>query len=160
MSAVVKLNNIFSGLPKKKKSKVLGRGIGCGKGKTSGRGHKGQKARSGVSINGFEGGQQSIFTRLPKRGFNALFKKKYSIVNLSTIRRLIDSNKIDNTSNITKEVLYNLGVISSVNEKIKILGNGELNNTVTIEYDFISKSAKSKVILLNNVQENNSSLNS
>ena len=158
MSAIVKLNNIFSGLPKKKKAKVLGRGIGCGKGKTSGRGHKGQKARSGVSINGFEGGQQSIFTRLPKRGFNALVKNKYSIINLSTIQRLIDSNKIDNLSNITKEVLYKLGIISSIKEKVKILGNGKLNSAVTMEYDFISKSAKSQVILLNNIPENKSNI--
>ncbi|ABD45172.1 ribosomal protein L15 [Ehrlichia chaffeensis str. Liberty] len=151
MDTVVKLNNIFSGLPKNKKSKVLGRGIGCGKGKTSGRGHKGQKARSGVSINGFEGGQQSIFTRLPKRGFNSLLKHRYSIVNLSTIQRLIDSKKIEDVSAITKEVLYNLGVISSIKEKIKILGNGKLNTAVAIEYDFISKSAESQVTLLSNV---------
>ncbi|CAH58321.1 50S ribosomal protein L15 [Ehrlichia ruminantium] len=156
MDVVMKLNNIFSGLPKKKKSKVLGRGIGCGKGKTSGRGHKGQKARSGVSINGFEGGQQSIFTRLPKRGFNSLPKNKYSIINLSLIQRLIDSGKIDNVSAITKEVLYNLGVISSVKQKIKILGDGKLNTTVCIEYDFISKSAKSQVTLLNSLSDSES----
>ncbi|CEI85282.1 50S ribosomal protein L15 [Ehrlichia minasensis] len=154
MDAVVKLNNIFSGLPKKKKTKVLGRGIGCGKGKTSGRGHKGQRARSGVSINGFEGGQQPIFTRLPKRGFNSLFKSKYSIINLSTIQRLIDSKKIENGSAITKEVLFNLGVIFSIKEKVKILGDGKLNTSVAIEYDFISKSAGSQVTLLSSVSEN------
>ncbi|KJV65454.1 MULTISPECIES: 50S ribosomal protein L15 [Ehrlichia] len=153
MDTVIKLNNIFSGLPKKKKSKVLGRGIGCGKGKTSGRGHKGQKARSGVSINGFEGGQQSIFTRLPKRGFNSLLKDRYSIINLSTIQRLIDSKKIEDVSVITKKILFNLGIISSVQEKIKILGNGKLNTAVAIEYDFISKSARSQVTLLSNVSE-------
>ncbi|MGN7618561.1 MAG: 50S ribosomal protein L15 [Ehrlichia sp.] len=158
MDAIMRLNNIFSGLPKRKKPKVLGRGIGCGKGKTSGRGHKGQKARSGVSINGFEGGQQPIFTRLPKRGFNALFKDEYSIINLSTIQRLIDSNKISNPYNITKEVLYNLGVIPSIKGKIKILGNGKLESKVTIEYDFISKSAKPHVILLDNVSENKSNV--
>ncbi|QGR02651.1 50S ribosomal protein L15 [Ehrlichia ruminantium] len=151
MGIEVKLNNMFSGLPKRKKSKVLGRGIGCGKGKTSGRGHKGQKARSGVSINGFEGGQQSIFTRLPKRGFNSLPKDKYLIINLSLIQRLIDSGKISDVSAITKEVLYNLGVISSVKKKIKILGDGKLNTTVGVEYDFISNSAKSQVTLLSNV---------
>ena len=153
MDTVIKLNNIFSGLPKKKKSKVLGRGIGCGKGKTSGRGHKGQKARSGVSINGFEGGQQSIFTRLPKRGFNSLLKDRYSIINLSTIQRLIDNKKIEDVSAITKKILFNLGIISSTQEKIKILGNGKLNTVVAIEYDFISKSARSQVTLLNNVSE-------
>ncbi|KJV69046.1 50S ribosomal protein L15 [Candidatus Neoehrlichia procyonis] len=145
----MKLNNMFAGLPRKKKAKVLGRGIGCGKGKTSGRGHKGQKARSGVSINGFEGGQQSIFTRLPKRGFRSLSKLKYKIINLFTVQELIDKEKISDTSNITKEVLYNLGVISSVKDKIKVLGKGELKNQVIMSYDYISKSAAKYVLLLN-----------
>ncbi len=93
MNNAIKLNSIFTELSKKKKPKLIGRGIGCGKGKTSGRGHKGQKARSGISINGFEGGQQSIYTRLPKRGFNPIRRNICSIVNVGDVQRLIEAKK-------------------------------------------------------------------
>ncbi|MCU7611930.1 50S ribosomal protein L15 [Anaplasma capra] len=142
----MKLNELFAGLPRRKKPKVLGRGLGCGKGKTSGRGHKGQKARSGCSVNGFEGGQQPIFTRLPKRGFRSMSRVKYEIVNLGAIQRLIDEKKIDDASNISKELLAELGVISSSRSKVKILGKGKLKaKKVGIGYDAVSKTAEKKV---------------
>ncbi|QXK91808.1 50S ribosomal protein L15 [Neoehrlichia mikurensis] len=149
MVLIMKLNNMFTGLSRKKKAKVLGRGIGCGKGKTSGKGHKGQKARSGSSINGFEGGQQSIFTRLPKRGFRSLSKLKYKVINLFIIQELIDKGKINNISNITKELLYDLKVISSINDKVKVLGKGQLNSQVRMDYDYISKSAAKYILPIN-----------
>ena len=143
----MKLNELFSGIPRLKEKKVLGRGIGCGKGKTSGRGHKGQKARSGCSIKGFEGGQQSILTRLPKRGFRSMSNVKYEILNLKVIQRLIDAGKISDVSNVSKELLVECGVLSSVKSKVKILGDGELKVRVGLHYDAVSKSASEKVFL-------------
>ena len=143
----MKLNELFSGLPRLKGPKVLGRGIGCGKGKTSGRGHKGQKARAGCSIKGFEGGQQSIFTRLPKRGFRAFARKRYEVVNLDVIQKLIEKNKVDPEAVISKELLVELGVISSFRSKVKVLGRGELNTRVAVHYDAVSRSAEGKVFL-------------
>ncbi|WP_168463888.1 50S ribosomal protein L15 [Wolbachia endosymbiont of Ctenocephalides felis wCfeT] len=143
---MTKLNSIFTDLPKKKKPKLLGRGIGCGKGKTSGRGHKGQKARSGVSINGFEGGQQSIYTRLPKRGFRSIRKNVYSIINLVDVQRLIEAKKIAEGSVIDKETLHKLGFIKSVKNKIKLLGKGSLSEKFVFHVDFVSEAAKEAVV--------------
>ncbi|MGN7661836.1 MAG: 50S ribosomal protein L15 [Anaplasma sp.] len=144
----MKLNELFAGLPKRKKPKVLGRGLGCGKGKTSGRGHKGQKARSGCVVNGFEGGQQPIFTRLPKRGFGSTSRVRYEIVNIGVVQRLIDEKKIDDVSNVSKELLAKLGVISSAKSKVKVLGKGELRvDKVGISYDAVSKTVAEKVFL-------------
>ncbi|MDB1135242.1 50S ribosomal protein L15 [Candidatus Anaplasma sp. TIGMIC] len=140
----MKLNELFSGLPRLKGRKVLGRGLGCGKGKTSGKGHKGQKARAGCSIKGFEGGQQSIFTRLPKRGFRSMSRKRYDVVNLGAIQKLIEAGKIDSGAEINKETLVGLGVVSSRN-KVKILGKGKLDAKVSIRCDAISRSAEGKV---------------
>ncbi len=140
-----KLNSIFTKLSKKKKSKVLGRGIGCGKGKTSGRGHKGQKARSGVSVNGFEGGQQSIYTRLPKRGFKPIKRNIYSIVNVGDIQRLFDSGKIARGLIIDKDILCKLGCIKSIKEKVKLLNNGKLMEKFVFRIDFASEAAKESV---------------
>lgn len=141
----MKLNILFTGLPKKKKAKLLGRGIGCGKGKTSGRGHKGQKARSGVSINGFEGGQQSIFTRLPKRGFKSRFKQHYTIVNIGDIERLVSLDKVSGNY-IDKNVLFRLGLIKSLKYKVKLLNSCELKNKLTFCVDAVSKSAQSSIV--------------
>ncbi len=118
----MKLNELFAGLPKRRRLKVLGRGLGCGKGKTSGRGHKGQKARSGCAVNGFEGGQQPIFTRLPKRGFRSMSRARYEIVNIGALQRLISEKKIVDASNISKELMAELGMIPSPMSKVKILG--------------------------------------
>ena len=146
MNDAVKLNTIFTKLSKKKKPKLLGRGIGCGKGKTSGRGHKGQKARSGVSINGFEGGQQSIYTRLPKRGFKPIRRNIYSIINVGDIQRLIEAGKIGKNDTINKEMLQKLGFIKSDKEKIKLLNKGKLNEKFAFCVDFASEAAKKSVI--------------
>ncbi|APR97991.1 50S ribosomal protein L15 [Wolbachia endosymbiont of Folsomia candida] len=147
MSDAIKLNSIFTNLSKKKKPKVLGRGIGCGKGKTSGRGHKGQKARSGVSINGFEGGQQSIYTRLPKRGFKPIRRNIYSIINVGDVQRLMDAGKIAENSVIDKEMLYKLGFIKSMKDRIKLLNKGTLNKKFALHVDFASEAAKKSVAL-------------
>jgi large subunit ribosomal protein L15 len=140
-----KLNSIFTKLSRKKKPKVLGRGIGCGKGKTSGRGHKGQKARSGVSVNGFEGGQQSIYTRLPKRGFKPIKRNLYAIINVGDIQRLLDFGKIEKGSVIDKDVLYKLGFIGSTKEKVKLLNKGTLMEKFVFRIDFASEAAKKSV---------------
>jgi len=145
MNNAVKLNSIFTKLSKKKKLKLLGRGIGCGKGKTSGRGHKGQKARSGVSINGFEGGQQSIYTRLPKRGFKPIRRNIYSIINVGDIQRLMEAKKIVKDSVIDKERLYKLGFIKSIKDKIKLLNKGKLSEKFVFHVDFASEAAKKSV---------------
>lgn len=145
MNDAVKLNTIFTKLSRKKKTKLLGRGIGCGKGKTSGRGHKGQKARSGVSINGFEGGQQSIYTRLPKRGFKPIRRNIYSIINVGDIQRLMEAGRIVENSTVDKEMLQKLGFIKSVEQRIKLLNKGKLNKKLTFRVDFASEAAKESV---------------
>ncbi|OWZ25761.1 50S ribosomal protein L15 [Wolbachia endosymbiont of Wuchereria bancrofti] len=145
MNNAIKLNSIFTELSKKKKPKLIGRGIGCGKGKTSGRGHKGQKARSGISINGFEGGQQSIYTRLPKRGFNPIRRNICSIVNVGDVQRLIEAKKIEKNSVIDKEMLHKLGFIKSIKDKIKLLNKGKLNEKCVFHVDFASEAAKKSV---------------
>ncbi|WCR54556.1 MAG: 50S ribosomal protein L15 [Wolbachia endosymbiont of Ctenocephalides orientis wCori] len=145
MNDAVKLNTIFTKLSRKKKAKLLGRGIGCGKGKTSGRGHKGQKARSGVSINGFEGGQQSIYTRLPKRGFKPIRRNIYSIINVGDIQRLMEAGKIVENSTIDKEMLHKFGFIKSVKQRIKLLNKGKLNKKFAFHVDFASEAAKESV---------------
>ncbi|MCM1000793.1 MAG: 50S ribosomal protein L15 [Wolbachia sp.] len=145
MNSAIKLNSIFTKLSKKKKPKLLGRGIGCSKGKTSGRGHKGQKARSGVSINGFEGGQQSIYTRLPKRGFNPIRRNICFIINVGDVQHLIETKKIVKDSVIDKEVLCKLGFIKSVKDKIKLLNKGKLTERCVFHVDCASEAAKKSV---------------
>ena len=126
------------------KKKRIGRGIGSGKGKTSGRGVKGQKSRSGVAIKSFEGGQMPLFRRLPKRGFNPISKKLVAIINLDKIQKLLDNKKIT-SEKIDINVLKKLNLIDKNYKKIKILGNGELKNKIDLHADFISKSAKDKI---------------
>lgn len=147
MNNTIKFNTIFNKLSTKKKPKLLGRGIGCGKGKTSGRGHKGQKARTGVSINGFEGGQQSIYTRLPKRGFKPINRNIYSIVNVGDIQRLVDVGRIEKGSIIDKEMLHRLSFIKSMKGRIKLLNKGELSEKFVFRIDFVSDAAKNSVAL-------------
>ena len=129
---------------KSKKIRV-GRGIGSGKGKTSGRGVKGQKSRSGVAIKSFEGGQMPLYRRLPKRGFNPIKKAKIAILNLDKIQKLVDSKKIDLNSQINIETLKKSKIINSTSNKIKILGSGDINVKMNLNIDFISKSAKEKL---------------
>jgi len=131
---------------KVKKNKIrVGRGIGSGKGKTSGRGIKGQKSRSGVAIKSFEGGQMPLYRRLPKRGFNVIKKTKISIMNLEKIQYYISHKTINPNEIINSELLKKLKLISKNSEKLKILGTGELKEKISIEADLISKLAKTKL---------------
>ena len=123
----------------------VGRGIGSGKGKTSGRGIKGQKSRSGVAIKSFEGGQMPLYRRLPKRGFNSISKINVARINLDKIQSFIDQKKIDPNDKINSELLKKLKIINKNSQKLKILGNGEIKVKINIEADLISKSAKKKL---------------
>ena len=141
----MKLNELKDNLGSTKSRKRIGRGIGSGKGKTSGKGHKGQKSRSGVSIKGFEGGQMPIHRRLPKRGFTNINKLNYSILNLDNIQKLIDSKEIDPKKLISYKTLSNLGLVKSKQAKIKLLGKGNIKVKIDIEVSAFSKSAKDSV---------------
>ncbi len=120
----------------------VGRGIGSGKGKTSGRGIKGQKSRSGVSIKSFEGGQMPLYRRLPKRGFNPIKKEKIAKLNLDNIIKFIEKKRINPEQKINIEILKNSKIVNKSYSKFKILGNVDLKVKLDIEADFISKSAK------------------
>ena len=135
----MELNNLVKN--NKKKIRV-GRGIGSGRGKTSTRGHKGQKSRSGVAIKSFEGGQMPLYRRLPKRGFNAFNKINIAIINLEKIQSFIDQKTINSTDLINTDLLKKMKLINKNSQKLKILGTGEIKDKVTIEADLISKSAK------------------
>ena len=123
----------------------VGRGIGSGKGKTCGRGVKGQKSRSGVAIKSFEGGQMPLFRRLPKRGFNPIKKEKIAKLNLNKIQSMIDKKIISQTNTLNLENLKKAKIISNTFNKIKILGSGEIKDKVDLSIDYISKSAKEKL---------------
>ena len=123
----------------------VGRGIGSGKGKTSGRGMKGQKSRSGVAIKSFEGGQMPLYRRLPKRGFNSIRKINVAKINLDKIQSFIDQKKINPNDKINSELLKKLKIINKNSQKLKILGNGNIKAKINIEADLISKSAKKKL---------------
>ena len=123
----------------------VGRGIGSGKGKTSGRGMKGQKSRSGVAIKSFEGGQMPLYRRLPKRGFNSIRKINVAKINLDKIQFFIDQKKINPNDKINSELLKKLKIINKNSQKLKILGNGEIKVKIDIEADLISKSAMKKL---------------
>ena len=123
----------------------VGRGIGSGKGKTSGRGVKGQKSRSGVAIKSFEGGQMPLYRRLPKRGFNPLKKEKVAILNLDKIQKFIENKKISQDSKIDIETLKKANIVNKSFNKIKILGSGDIKNKINLNVDFISESAKKKL---------------
>ncbi len=139
---MIKLNNT----DKLKKPKLrVGRGIGSGKGKTSGRGVKGQKSRSGVAIKSFEGGQMPLYRRLPKRGFNSISKKNITILNLDKIQSYIDKKNIKSTDVINSELLKKLKLINKNSIKLKILGSGVIKNKINIEADLASKSAVDKL---------------
>tara|TARA_B100000989_G_scaffold298752_1_gene289611 strand:- start:2697 stop:3146 length:450 start_codon:yes stop_codon:yes gene_type:complete len=132
---------------KKLKTKKLrvGRGIGSGKGKTSGRGVKGQKSRSGVAIKSFEGGQMPLFRRLPKRGFKTINQNKTGSINLRDIQSYLNSKKIKPSDKINLKFLKKLNVIKNKFNKIKILGNGDIKEKINLEVDFLSNSAREKL---------------
>jgi large subunit ribosomal protein L15 len=129
----------------KVKKMRVGRGIGSGKGKTSGRGHKGQKSRSGVAIKSFEGGQMPLYRRLPKRGFNPIKKIRVGKINLGKIQLFIEQKKINKSEKISLDLLKKLKIINKNSIKLKILGFGEVKEKINIEADLFSKSAKIKL---------------
>ena len=128
-----------------KKKLRVGRGIGSGKGKTCGRGVKGQKSRSGVAIKSFEGGQMPLYRRLPKRGFNPIGKINIAIMNLDKIQLFLDQKTINLTDTINTNLLKKLKLINKNSQKLKILGTGEIKDKINIEADLISKSAMEKL---------------
>ncbi len=139
---MIKLNNIKKIL----KSKIrVGRGIGSGKGKTSGRGVKGQKSRSGVAIKSFEGGQMPLYRRLPKRGFNSITKNQVAILNLNKIQSYIDKKSIKVSETLNANLLKKLKLINKNSNQLKILGSGEIKDKINIEADLASKSAVEKL---------------
>ena len=139
---MITLNN----RPKLNKSKIrVGRGIGSGKGKTSGRGVKGQKSRSGVAIKSFEGGQMPLYRRLPKRGFKPISKKDIAILNLDKIQAYIDKKSIKTTDVLNSDLLKKLKLINANFNKLKILGSGQIKDKINIEADLASKSAIEKL---------------
>ena len=138
----MQLNNLIK--INKKKIRV-GRGIGSGKGKTSARGHKGQKSRSGVSIKSFEGGQMPLYRRLPKRGFKSVNKVKVAILNLSNIQKIFDKNKSSIKDVINLKILKEKKLINKKYSKLKILGTGELKKNIEITAHFASKNAQVKI---------------
>ncbi len=137
----MKLNDLFDNAGSKKSRNRVGRGIGSGKGKTAGRGHKGQKSRSGVAIKGFEGGQMPFYRRVPKRGFNNIFRVERAEVNLGRLQSAIDTKKIDASKDITIVELAIAGLVRASDTAVRLLGNGELIAKVNITVNGASASA-------------------
>ena len=141
----MKLNELRDNEGARLKFKRLGRGIGSGKGKTSGKGVKGQKAREGVALNGFEGGQLPIYRRLPKRGFKNLFRKSYQPVNLGTLDAAIEAGKVDASQMITEDMLIKAGLGNDHLDGVRLLGNGEIKRAINITVSGASATAKAAV---------------
>ena len=141
----MELNKLNDNDGAKSSKKRLGRGVGSGFGKTSGKGHKGQKSRSGVSIKGFEGGQMPIHRRLPKRGFNKHNRKIFRILNLGDLQKVIDNGKIDIKQEINNSVILSSGIIKNLKDGIRILARGKITSKVNIAVDGASKTAIEQV---------------
>lgn len=141
----MKLNDLRDKPGSVKARKRVGRGIGSGTGKTGGRGVKGQKSRSGVSINGFEGGQMPIYRRLPKRGFTNIFAKSFNVVSLGRIQAAIDAGKLDAKAVVNLDLLKAAGVIRRAKDGVRILSDGELKAKVAFEVAGASKAAVEKI---------------
>ncbi len=141
----MKLSDIADNAGSRKKRMRVGRGIGSGKGKTSGRGGKGQTARSGVRIKGFEGGQMPLHRRLPKRGFNNIFRLEFVEINLDRIQQAIDAKLIDTKDTVNAESLVKAGVLRRAKDGVRLLGRGELKTKLSIEVHGASKSAVAAV---------------
>ena len=136
----------LNSLIKNNKKKIrVGRGIGSGKGKTSSRGHKGQKSRSGVAVKSFEGGQMPLYRRLPKRGFKSFNKNSVAILNLSKIQNILDKYTNDLKSNLDLKILKEKNLINNKYLKLKILGSGEIKKNIEISANYVSKQALSKI---------------
>ncbi len=141
----MELNTLTDNRGATRNSKRVGRGVGSGIGKTSGSGHKGQKARSGVAIKGFEGGQMPIHRRLPKRGFVNIFRKNYVEVNVGNIQKSIDDGRIDAAKPIDTAVLQSAGLVGKAKDGIRLLGNGDLSTKIDIHVSGASRAAISAV---------------
>ena len=141
----MKLNELRDNAGATKKRMRVGRGPGSGKGKTAGRGIKGQKSRSGVAINAYEGGQMPLYMRLPKRGFNKPNRKKFAVVNLGLIQKFIDDKKLDAKAEITEDVLVASGLVRRKLDGVRVLGKGELSAKVNLAVSGASKSAVAAV---------------
>lgn len=141
----ITLNNIANREGSTHRRKLLGRGIGSGKGKTSGRGGKGQTARSGVAINGFEGGQTPIHRRLPKRGFNNHSRVDFAVINLADLERAAAAKALDAKKTVNVAALVEAGLVKSAKQKVKLLAQGELKTALTLEVDAASAAAKAAV---------------
>jgi large subunit ribosomal protein L15 len=137
----MKLNELHDNPGATKKRKRVGRGPGSGMGKTAGRGIKGQKSRSGVAINGYEGGQMPLYMRLPKRGFNKPNRKAFAVVNLGLIQKFIDAGKLDAKSAITEDAMIACGLVRRKLDGVRVLAKGEITSKVTLEITGASKSA-------------------
>jgi large subunit ribosomal protein L15 len=141
----MRLNDIRDN-PGARKTRVrVGRGIGSGLGKTAGRGGKGQTARAGVRINGFEGGQMPIYRRLPKRGFNVPFPKKYNEINVGSLHGTIESGRVDGSQLVTEAVLVEAGILRRMHDGLRLIGEGEVKSKVTVEVIHASASATAKI---------------
>lgn len=141
----MKLNDIRDNPGAHKVSKRVGRGIGSGKGKTAGRGVKGQSSRSGVAINGFEGGQMPIYRRLPKRGFKNIFRRDFAEVNLDRIQIAIENGRLDAAQTITGSLMVAAGLIGDVKDGVRLLGRGEIKAKIVIEVAGATAAAKEAV---------------
>ncbi|MEM1064605.1 MAG: 50S ribosomal protein L15 [Pseudomonadota bacterium] len=137
----MKLNELRDNPGATKRAKRVGRGPGSGKGKTAGRGIKGQKSRSGVAINGYEGGQMPLYQRLPKRGFNKPNRKRYAVVNLGLVQKFIDAKKLDAKAEITEDALVASGLVRRKLDGVRVLAKGEFSAKVTLNVTGASKSA-------------------
>ena len=141
----MELNRISDRPGARRSRKRIGRGIGSGKGKTSGRGHKGQKSRSGVSLRGFEGGQMPLHRRLPKRGFRNPFRKRYRVVNLGRLQQAIDAGTLDAGETITEARLCAAGLVKTVGDGVRLLAKGELSARVDLQVTGASRAAVAAV---------------
>jgi large subunit ribosomal protein L15 len=141
----MKLNQLRDNPGARSKPTVVGRGIGSGKGKTSGRGVKGQKARTGVAIKGFEGGQMPLHRRLPKRGFTNIFAKEFAVVNLGRVQAAIEAGRLDASQPITTAALFEAGVVGRAKDGVRLLAKGELTSKASFEVEGASAAAVAAV---------------
>ena len=141
----MKLNELRDNPGARHYEKRLGRGIGSGLGKTSGKGHKGQKARSGVALHAFEGGQMPLHRRLPKRGFNNIFAKTFAEVNLDKLQQAVDAGKLDSSKPVDAEAIRNAGLVKQTHDGVKLLGRGELKVKLDLQVAGATKSAQAAV---------------
>ena len=141
----MKLNDLRDKPGATKDRKRVGRGIGSGSGKTAGRGVKGQKSRSGVAINGYEGGQMAIYRRLPKRGFNNIFSNDFNTVSVARVQAAVDAKKLDAKKPVTVEALVEAGILRRAKDGVRLLGDGEIKSKLNFEIAGASKTAIEKV---------------